>query len=128
MSVSRLDSLRSRPSGPAAWRAPGAGRARTDRPPLLRLPRAPAQAGPQGGGGLRGAGVALFGGRFTGTPNLGYGTSDGGAREYRIGWRLSAAADRSPGFELNLDATPERVPGPERGRERRDGARPHPLV
>ena len=58
--------------------------------------------------GLRaeaGYGVALFGGRFTGTPNLGYGLSDGGAREYRIGWRLSAAAPRNPGFELNLDAT-----------------------
>ena len=35
-----------------------------------------------------GYGLPVFGGRFTGTPEFGLGLSDG-AREYRIGWRLS---------------------------------------
>ena len=35
-----------------------------------------------------GYGLPVFGGRFTGTPELSMGLSDG-AREYRIGWRLS---------------------------------------
>ena len=42
--------------------------------------------------GLRaeaGYGVPLFGGRFTGTPNLGLGFGDGGTRDWRIGWRLT---------------------------------------
>ena len=53
-----------------------------------------------------GYGMAVFGGGFTGTPNLGYGVSDGGAREYRMGWRLTWAGAGNPGgFELNLDAT-----------------------
>ena len=30
--------------------------------------------------------------------------SDGGAREYRIGWRLTPAAPNVSGFELSLDA------------------------
>ena len=34
-----------------------------------------------------GYGIAVFGGRFTGTPELGMGLSDG-VRDYRIGWRL----------------------------------------
>ena len=42
---------------------------------------------------------------FTGTPNLGFGMSDGGARDYRIGWRLTSAVPDNPGFEVNLDAT-----------------------
>ena len=50
-------------------------------------------------------GMALFGDRFTGTPNLGFGLSNGSARDYRIGWRLSSAASGDPGFEVNLDAT-----------------------
>ena len=57
--------------------------------------------------GLRGEmgyGMALFGDRFTGTPNLGFGMSDGGARDYRIGWRLTSAVEGDPGFEVNLDA------------------------
>ena len=52
-----------------------------------------------------GYGVALFGGRVTGTPNLGVGLSDDGARDYRIGWRLSSAAPGASGFEVSLDAT-----------------------
>ena len=52
-----------------------------------------------------GYGMALFGDRFTGTPNLGFGMSDGGARDYRLGWRLTSAIRGDPGFEVNLDAT-----------------------
>ena len=48
-----------------------------------------------------GYGMALFGGGFTGTPNVGFGMSDT-AREYRMGWRLTSAAGGGP--ELNLDA------------------------
>ncbi|MCY4584265.1 MAG: hypothetical protein OXE50_15940, partial [Chloroflexi bacterium] len=51
-----------------------------------------------------GYGLALFGGRFTGTPNIGFGMSDGGVRDYRIGWRLTSAVEGNPGFEVRLDA------------------------
>ena len=54
--------------------------------------------------GELGYGLGLSGGRFTGTPNAGYGLSDT-AREYRIGWRLTSAVRGDPGFEVNLDAT-----------------------
>ena len=50
-----------------------------------------------------GYGLALFGGGFTGTPNLGFGLSET-AREYRMGWRLTSAVEGDPGFEVNLDA------------------------
>ena len=52
-----------------------------------------------------GYGLALFGGRFTGTPNAGFGLADGGARDWRLGWRLTSAVPGDPGFEVNLDAT-----------------------
>ena len=52
-----------------------------------------------------GYGWPAFGGAFTGTPNLGFGLSDGGARDWRIGWRLAPAGAGGPGFEMNLDAT-----------------------
>ena len=52
-----------------------------------------------------GYGMAVFGGGFTGTPNVGFGLSEGGAREYRIGWRLTPALEGVSGPELNLDAT-----------------------
>ena len=52
-----------------------------------------------------GYGIGLFGGAFTGTPNLGFGMSDGGARDYRIGLRLNSAAPDASGFEVSLDAT-----------------------
>ena len=52
-----------------------------------------------------GYGLALFGHGFTGTPNVGFGDSDGRAREYRIAWRLTSAVEGDPGFEVNLDAT-----------------------
>ena len=54
--------------------------------------------------GELGYGLGLFGGRFTGTPNLGFGLSDT-AREVRLGWRLTSAVRGDPGFEVNLDAT-----------------------
>ena len=52
-----------------------------------------------------GYGMALFGDRFTGTPNVGFGMSDGGMRDWRIGWRLTSAVAGDPGFEVSLDAT-----------------------
>ncbi len=58
--------------------------------------------------GLRaeaGYGMSLLGDRFTGTPNVGFGMSDGGARDYRVGWRLTSAVRGDPGFEVSLDAT-----------------------
>ena len=51
-----------------------------------------------------GYGLALWGDRFTGTPNVGFGLSDT-ARDYRIGWRLTSAVRGDPGFEVSLDAT-----------------------
>ncbi len=51
-----------------------------------------------------GYGLPLFGDRFTGTPNVGFGLSDT-SRDYRIGWRLTSAVRGDPGFEVNLDAT-----------------------
>ena len=55
--------------------------------------------------GELGHGMALFGDRFTGTPNLGFGLSGAGARDYRIGWRLTSVVRSDPGFEVTLDAT-----------------------
>ena len=52
-----------------------------------------------------GYGLPVFGGGFTGTPNVGLGLSDT-ARDLRLGWRLSpAAASGDTGFELSVDAT-----------------------
>ena len=51
-----------------------------------------------------GYGLPVFGGGFTGTPNVGLGLSDT-ARELRMGWRLTPAAGGDTGFELSLDAT-----------------------
>ncbi len=50
-----------------------------------------------------GYGLPVFGGGFTGTPNVGFGMSET-ARDYRIGWRLTPVAANAPGFEVNLDA------------------------
>ena len=54
--------------------------------------------------GELGYGLSLFGGRFTGTPNLGIGVSDT-ARDWRLGWRLTSAVRGDPGFAVSLDAT-----------------------
>ena len=63
--------------------------------------------------GEMGYGMALAGDRFTGTPNLGFGLSDGGARDYRLGWRLTSAVEGDPGFEVSLDATRREAGGGE---------------
>ena len=55
--------------------------------------------------GELGYGLPAFGGAFTGTPNVGFGLSGAGARDYRIGWRLTSAVQGDPGFEVSLDAT-----------------------
>ena len=52
-----------------------------------------------------GYGMSLWGDRFTGTPNLGFGLSGDGARDLRLGWRLTSAVRGDPGFEVSLDAT-----------------------
>ena len=36
--------------------------------------------------------------------NLGFWLADGGARDYRIGWRLKSAVEGDPDFEVNLNA------------------------
>ena len=69
---------------------------------------APGTDGFEAARGLRaeaGYGLPLFGGRYTGTPNAGLGLADGGARDWRVGGRLTSALDGDPGFELSLDAT-----------------------
>ncbi len=54
--------------------------------------------------GELGYGWPVFGGAFTGTPNLGFGLSEH-ARDWRIGWRLTPAGAGAGGFEASLDAT-----------------------
>ena len=51
-----------------------------------------------------GYGLPMFGGAFTGTPNIGFGLSASGARDWRLGWRLTSAIAGDPGFEIGLDA------------------------
>ena len=51
-----------------------------------------------------GYGIAMFGGPFTGTPNVGLGLSET-ARDWRIGWRLAPAGAGAAGFEMSVDAT-----------------------
>ena len=51
-----------------------------------------------------GYGLALFGGAFTGTPNLGFGLSES-ARHYRLGWRLTSEVPGDADFVLSLEAT-----------------------
>ena len=55
--------------------------------------------------GELGYGLPVSGDRFTGTPNVGFGLSGAGARDYRIGWRLTTAVPDASGFEVTLDAT-----------------------
>ena len=52
-----------------------------------------------------GYGLPVFGGRFTGTPWLGFALSEDG-RDYRLGWRLRPARqDRVSSFDLGIEAT-----------------------
>ena len=55
--------------------------------------------------GELGYGLPLLDDRFTGTPNVGFGLTGAGARDYRVGWRLTSALEGDPGFEVHLDAT-----------------------
>ncbi len=73
-----------------------------------------------------GYGMSLFGNRFTGTPNIGFGMSDDEARDYWIGWRLTSAVPGNPGFEVSLDATRSRER--QRRRARGDAEKPASLV
>ena len=53
-----------------------------------------------------GYGMPAFGDRFTSTPELGVGLSDGGRRDYRLGWRLGLVPrGRLSSFGLGLEAT-----------------------
>ena len=75
--------------------------------------------------GEPGYGMAVFGGGFTGTPNVGLGLSDT-AREARMGWRLGSA--RGGDFEVNLDLTRREAANDDRtgpGAEHAVGIRPN---
>ena len=50
-------------------------------------------------------GLALFRGRFTGTPNAGLDLADGRARDWRLGWRMTSTLESDANLEINLDAT-----------------------
>ena len=51
-----------------------------------------------------GYGIAIAGGRFTGTPKFGVGLSDTG-RDYRLGWQLELGSSDGTSFDLGLEAT-----------------------
>ena len=67
----------------------------------------------------------MFGDRWTGTPSLGFWLA-GGARDYRLGWRLAAAVAKDSGLEVTLDARRREADGdepPEHGVTLRAGIR-----
>lgn len=71
-----------------------------------KLPKPGAAAQEAGTLDLRvGYGFGLFGDLLSGTPNAASGLSDGGARDYRIGWRLTPAVPNASVFEVNLGVT-----------------------
>ena len=54
-----------------------------------------------------GYGLAMFGGGFTGTPEIGFGLSEsasGSARDYSLGWRLTRAGSGPGSLEFTLEA------------------------
>ena len=51
-----------------------------------------------------GYGFPAFGRRFTSTPELGLGLSDG-SRDYRLGWRLALGSGGGTSFDLGVEAT-----------------------
>ena len=55
-----------------------------------------------------GYGFALFGGRFTGTPEIGLGLSDA-HRDYSLGWRLAEARPAGLAFGLDVEGGPARA-------------------
>ena len=54
--------------------------------------------------GRVGYGLAVYGDRFTGTPELGYGRSDRG-RDLSLGWRLTREGREAGSFEASLETT-----------------------
>ena len=82
------------------------------------------------GGGLEnrrleaklGYGFALFGGRYTGTPELGLGLSDA-HRDYSLGWRMGLARSGRVSFELGLAATRREAANEDRAPEHGIGLR-----
>ena len=54
--------------------------------------------------GRIGYGLPVFGDRFTGTPEIGFGLSDSG-RDYSLGWRLTREGRDAGSFEFALEAT-----------------------
>ena len=54
--------------------------------------------------GRIGYGLAVFGDRFTGTPEIGFWLSDSG-RDYSLGWRLTREGRDAGSFEFSLEAT-----------------------
>ena len=54
--------------------------------------------------GRVGYGLAVYGDRFTGTPELGYGRSDSG-RDLSLGWRLTREGREAGSFEASLETT-----------------------
>ena len=65
-----------------------------------------------------GYGFALFGDRFTGTPELGFGMSNG-ERDYSVNWRLAEVRGSGLAFELGLGTTRREPVEGEAGPERR---------
>ncbi len=51
-----------------------------------------------------GYGLSAFGGRFTGTPELGFRVSESG-RDYSLGWRLAPEGRNAGSFAFSLEAT-----------------------
>ncbi|MCY4429983.1 MAG: autotransporter outer membrane beta-barrel domain-containing protein [Rhodospirillales bacterium] len=49
-------------------------------------------------------GLPAFGGRFTGSPHVGFGLATG-ARDYSLGWRLAPEAANAPDLSFGLKAT-----------------------
>ncbi len=82
------------------------------------------------GGGLEnrhlearlGYGLALFGGRYTGPPELGLGLS-GAHRDYSLGWRMGLARSGRVSFELGLAATRREAANEDRAAEHGIGLR-----
>ena len=72
-----------------------------------------------------GYGLSAFGDRFTFTPELGVGLSDGG-RDYNLGWRLNLGPGGSDGAGAEAGGDPARARQPRigvRGRQQRARAR-----
>ena len=80
-----------------------------------------------------GYGQAVHGGGFIGTPNIGIGLSDGGVRDWRIGWRLTTEEPGDADIEVRLDAIWSEAASSDEGsktafscRARSAGSRAHP--